>query len=135
MATPGWWVLIGAAGTSDAEDERAGSLELQHSAGTGMMSARESLSETVMNSSTEPQRERGRSGAVTSSSEGGDFAQVQGFFFWSGALQRPLLLLLSVYCFFLCYVRGGANNDLMQHRQHLVWSVDQAVVWFYYLLS
>lgn len=53
MATPGWWVLIGAGGTREAEDGQAEPVVLQHSARTGMMSAKVSPSATVMNSLTE----------------------------------------------------------------------------------
>lgn len=53
MVTPGWYVLIGAGGTREAEDGQAGPVVLQHSARTGMMSAKVSPSATVMNVLTE----------------------------------------------------------------------------------
>lgn len=46
-------MLIGAGGTRDAEDEQAEPVVLQHSARTGMMSAKVSPSATVMNFVTE----------------------------------------------------------------------------------
>lgn len=71
MATPGWYVLIGAGGKREAGDGQAEPVVLQHSARTGIMSARVSPSATVMNFKTEfttirEKREADRGGTARS---------------------------------------------------------------------
>lgn len=58
VATPGWWVLIGAGGTREAGDGQAEPVVRQHSARTGIMSAKVSPSATVMNFGNTPQLEK-----------------------------------------------------------------------------
>lgn len=48
VATPGWWVLIGAGGTREAEDRQADRVVPRYSARTGMTSDKVPPSATVM---------------------------------------------------------------------------------------
>lgn len=104
MATPGWWVLIGAGGTRQAEDGQAedGQAEPagpQHSAGTGMMSAEVSPPATVINVRTDSgtaSTDTGGSASRTTDPEVHNFAHfcelVHGLQVQGGRLRRHRFL-------------------------------------------